>query len=43
MLPAPAIHWPSVVVWPDRFITYARRGPRMTVSVAHFSWFSVSP
>src|SRR3954453_21968882 len=41
MLPAPATHMPSVMVWPDRFITYAIASTLATVRIAHLSCFSV--
>jgi hypothetical protein len=41
--PAPAIHWPSVSVWAEKFMTYASARTAATVTVAHLSWFSVFP
>ena len=33
--PAPAAQVPSVIVWPDRFITYASASTVQTVRIAH--------
>src|SRR5215210_750833 len=41
--PAPAAHSPSVIVWPDWFITYASASTEATVRIAHLSWSSVAP
>ncbi len=41
--PAPAIHWPSVSVCAEKFMTYASARTVATVSVAHLSWLSVLP
>jgi hypothetical protein len=41
--PAAAIHVPSVIVWPDRFITNASASTTITVTIANRSWTSVAP
>ena len=41
--PAPAIHVPSVIVCPDRFITNASASTTITVTIANRSWTSVAP
>src|SRR3954469_22095824 len=42
-LPAPATQDPSVIVSPERFMTYARASTDATVRIAHLSRSSVSP
>src|SRR3954453_16918615 len=32
--PAPASHWPIVIVWPERFMTYAMASTQATVKIA---------
>ena len=41
MPPAPATQSPSVIVWPDAFITYASASTVTTVRIAHLSCFRV--
>ena len=41
--PAAAIQVPSVIVWPDRFITNASASTAITVRIAQRSWCSVVP
>ena len=39
--PAPAAQVPRVIVWPERFITYAIASTVHTVSIAHLIWLRV--
>src|SRR5205823_3130193 len=41
--PAPAAQVPRVIVWPERFITYATASTAQTVTIAHLIWLSVRP
>src|SRR4051812_28788778 len=41
--PAPAAQVPRVIVWPERFITYASASTEQTVTIGHASVFSVFP
>src|SRR3954452_11344232 len=38
--PAPATHIPSVIVCPEKFMTYASASTAATVRIAHLSWLS---